>query len=202
MHVLQQCDVLVNTLPSTPHTTHMLTLPLLREAAASRRRPPPLPPHPFCSLDEQTQRQEREREGDEGQAVSLPLLINVGRGDIITTADLLVALGSGEEEGMAEGVERGNTQACLSYAVLDVVEEEPLPPSSPLWTHPRVSLTPHISAISTPELVMDVFLDNLERFLQYHDDNEEREEGEEEEEEGQSPLTARLKYVVDRTKGY
>jgi phosphoglycerate dehydrogenase-like enzyme len=134
--VLLQCDVLVNTLPSTPHTSCMLTHSLLQEAATSTSR----------------------------GGRPAPLFINIGRGDVISTTDLLAALG--EEEGGEEGEEAATrAQAGLSYAVLDVVEEEPLPPSSPLWTHPRVYITPHISAISTPDLVMGVFLDNLERFL-------------------------------------
>ncbi|XP_045132239.1 glyoxylate/hydroxypyruvate reductase A-like [Portunus trituberculatus] len=61
------------------------------------------------------------------EATRSPVLVNVGRGDIITEADLLKAL----EEGW------------ISAAVLDCYEKEPVPEESFLWTHPRVVMTPH-----------------------------------------------------------
>lgn len=57
-------------------------------------------------------------------------LINAGRGTQLHEADLLAALDSGQ----------------LDSALLDVVEPEPLPATSPLWSHPRIILTPHIAA--------------------------------------------------------
>jgi glyoxylate/hydroxypyruvate reductase A len=57
-------------------------------------------------------------------------LINVARGALVVDADLLAAL------------ERGP----LSGATLDVFRREPLPAEHPFWTHPRIRITPHVSA--------------------------------------------------------
>lgn len=56
-------------------------------------------------------------------------LINFARGPIVVTDDLIAALDSGH----------------LSHAVLDVFDAEPLPPDSALWSHPGVTVLPHIS---------------------------------------------------------
>eukprot|EP00644_Phytophthora_capsici_P017912 jgi/Phyca11/126285/e_gw1.62.184.1 len=79
-----------------------------------------------------------------------PVFINVGRGDVIKEKELVAALDDG----------------LFSKAVLDVFEKEPLSTESPLWTHPSVLLTPHVSALSLPEEVADVFVKNLDRRLQ------------------------------------
>ncbi|WP_028311455.1 D-isomer specific 2-hydroxyacid dehydrogenase family protein [Derxia gummosa] len=77
-------------------------------------------------------------------------LINVARGSLVDHEALLAALDSGR----------------LSRATLDVTDPEPLPAGHPLWTHPRVRLSPH-SSPGTPALldaVADRFLQNLARF--------------------------------------
>jgi glyoxylate/hydroxypyruvate reductase A len=52
------------------------------------------------------------------------MLVNVGRGKHVVDADLIRALDSGQ----------------LSYAALDALWPEPLPPESPLWLHPKVTV--------------------------------------------------------------
>jgi glyoxylate/hydroxypyruvate reductase A len=64
-----------------------------------------------------------------------PILINAGRGKLQVETDILLCLDDG----------------TLMAATLDVFETEPLPEDSPLWTHPRVTITPHNSATSEPE---------------------------------------------------
>ncbi len=66
-----------------------------------------------------------------------PVLINAGRGGVQVDADILAALDAGE----------------LYAASLDVFETEPLPAASPLWSHPRVVVTPHIAAESSPAAI-------------------------------------------------
>ena len=78
------------------------------------------------------------------------LVINVGRGDLLDTDALLLAL------------DRGS----VGRAVLDVFPEEPLAKESRLWSHPRVSVTPHHSGPSTPRAMLPDILDNLRRFAE------------------------------------
>jgi glyoxylate/hydroxypyruvate reductase len=99
-----------------------------------------------------------------GQLKPGAALINVGRGDLVPTQALLDALDSGHLRG----------------AFLDVFETEPLPAESQLWTHPKVRLTPHISART---LVDESVAQIAEKILRL-------EQGE--------PVTG----VVDRMKGY
>lgn len=76
-------------------------------------------------------------------------LVNIARGDLVDEAALHRAL------------ERG----VPGYAILDVFNREPPATDSWVWTHPRVSLTPHTSnAGSGMRKRSDrLFLDNLER---------------------------------------
>ena len=59
---------------------------------------------------------------------------------------------------------RGKARLLLSGAALDVFGEEPLPESSPLWSHPKITLTPHIAAISQPAIAVQYVLDGIAAF--------------------------------------
>lgn len=76
------------------------------------------------------------------------LLLNAGRGSSVDTQAVLDALASGR----------------LRAAVLDVLPEEPLPASSPLWHVPNLYITSHTAAPTQVEGIARVFLDNLERW--------------------------------------
>ncbi|MGH8448281.1 D-isomer specific 2-hydroxyacid dehydrogenase family protein [Pseudomonas sp.] len=78
-------------------------------------------------------------------------LINIARGGLLDQEALLEALDNGQ----------------IGLASLDVTEPEPLPDGHPLYSHPRVRLSPHTSAISTRSQheIADAFLANLERYL-------------------------------------
>lgn len=76
-------------------------------------------------------------------------LINASRGALVVEADLLAALDSGH----------------LAGATLDVFRHEPLPPDHPLWTHPRVTVTPHLASLTHPASVAALFAANLRRYL-------------------------------------
>jgi glyoxylate/hydroxypyruvate reductase len=91
-------------------------------------------------------------------------LVHVGRGPQLVAADLLRALDEGH----------------LAEAVLDVTDPEPLPAADPLWSHPRVRITPHIASMTRAHTAARVTIDNLRRFAR----------GE--------PLVG----LVDRTRGY
>lgn len=64
-----------------------------------------------------------------------PVLINAGRGALQIEDDVLAALDDG----------------TLLAATLDVFQTEPLPEHHPLWTHPKVRITPHNAADSDPD---------------------------------------------------
>ncbi|EMH1199055.1 TPA: glyoxylate/hydroxypyruvate reductase GhrA [Serratia marcescens] len=72
-------------------------------------------------------------------------LINIARGAHLVEADLLTALDQGQ----------------LTAATLDVFAREPLPQDHPFWRHPRVTITPHIAAITLPQQAMDQIVANI-----------------------------------------
>jgi len=71
--------------------------------------------------------------------------INFARGPILETAALLEALDTG----------------LLDHAVLDVFDEEPLPETSPLWDHGKVTVLPHISAPTIVSTASKIVAENI-----------------------------------------
>ncbi|KZM42564.1 2-hydroxyacid dehydrogenase [Marinomonas sp. SBI22] len=107
--MMEQTDILINLLPLTPNTHHMLnneTLAWLPKGAK---------------------------------------LINFSRGAVVNTADLLACLDSGQ----------------IEHAVLDVFEQEPLPVESEVWSHPKITVLPHISAPTNKETAAKIVADNI-----------------------------------------
>lgn len=76
-----------------------------------------------------------------------PIVINAGRGRQQVAEDILGALDAGE----------------LHAATLDVFTVEPLPADSPLWSHPKVTVTPHCAADSDPETICLYVANNIRR---------------------------------------
>lgn len=77
-----------------------------------------------------------------------PILLNAGRGGLQNEQDIL------------ECLEDGTLQA----ASLDVFVTEPLPADSPLWEHPRVTISPHNAAISEASVVANYVAHSIEAF--------------------------------------
>jgi glyoxylate/hydroxypyruvate reductase len=75
-------------------------------------------------------------------------LINAGRGKLQVDGDIIAALDEGS----------------LAGASLDVFPLEPLPKESPLWSHPKVIITPHNAAASVPRTLVNNVLAQIERF--------------------------------------
>jgi glyoxylate/hydroxypyruvate reductase A len=77
-----------------------------------------------------------------------PILINAGRGRQQNEDDILACLNDG----------------TLHAASLDVFRKEPLPTESALWSHPRVTVTPHVAADSDPAAICSYVAGQIARF--------------------------------------
>lgn len=80
-------------------------------------------------------------------------LINPGRGPLIDEPALLDALGDRQSK----------TPGHLRGAFLDVFTNEPLPEDSPLWRHPDIYITPHMSGPTPLDQALDQVADMLDR---------------------------------------
>jgi phosphoglycerate dehydrogenase-like enzyme len=108
---LSGADIVVNTLPNTSHTYHLLNQ------------------QSFSACHD-------------------VLLFNVGRGATL------------DESALIPSIEAGYIQ----HAFLDVFEQEPLEAEHPFWGHPKVTVTPHIAAVSFPEQVVDIFAESYQHW--------------------------------------
>lgn len=91
-------------------------------------------------------------------------LVNLARGAHLVEADALAALAAGR----------------LGELVLDVFTTEPLPAGHPFWSHPRVTVLPHVAAQTDRRSAAAIAAANIARA-----------------ESGVEPL-----YLVDRARGY
>jgi len=74
-------------------------------------------------------------------------LINAARGGHVVEDDLLAALESGQ----------------IGHATLDVMQEEPLPPTHRFWQHPQVTVTPHVASLTWPPTAAVHIVANIRR---------------------------------------
>lgn len=91
-------------------------------------------------------------------------LLHVGRGPQLDQGALVEALDSGR----------------LAAAMLDVTDPEPLPEGHALWSHPKVTITPHIASVTQPHTAAQSVIENIRRHRA-----------------GRNPIG-----LVDRTLGY
>ena len=81
-------------------------------------------------------------------AASGAFLVNAARGRVQVDADVVAALDEG----------------ALAAATLDVFQQEPLPAQSPLWTHPKVTITPHVAGDVSPTALVDHLFAQIDGF--------------------------------------
>ena len=78
-----------------------------------------------------------------------PLFFDVGRGNVINESSLIYALDNN----------------YLAAAMLDAFEIEPLPESSKLWDHPKITISPHVSGLTQAKDVPCLFFENYHRYV-------------------------------------
>jgi len=75
------------------------------------------------------------------------VVINAARGGHVVDDDLLASLNSGH----------------IAGATLDVFHTEPLPAGHPYWSHPKVTVTPHVGSLTVPHSAVNHIADNIRR---------------------------------------
>lgn len=91
-------------------------------------------------------------------------ILNSGRGSLIDNDALIAALDSGQ----------------VQHATLDVFRAEPLPAGHPFWSHPGVTISPHVAAATRVTSAAEQIADNI----------------------GRAERGAPLLHLVDRTRSY
>ena len=76
------------------------------------------------------------------------MVINIGRGEHVVDDELIAAIDSGH----------------ISAAALDTTSPEPLPEKSPLWSHPRITVLPHVARRPTIAQMTPQIVANIKRF--------------------------------------
>ena len=82
-----------------------------------------------------------------GQLPQGAYVVNVARGNHLVEADLLSLI----------------DHHHLAGACLDVFRQEPLPQEHPFWSHPKITITPHIASLTDPVSVAPQIIDNYRR---------------------------------------
>ena len=83
------------------------------------------------------------------QLAPTAIFINAGRANAVSHGDLVSALEDGR----------------LRAAVLDVLPDEPLSSSDPLWSVENLHITSHTAAPTADAMIVDVFADNYQRYV-------------------------------------
>tara|TARA_R110001599_G_scaffold305886_1_gene512295 strand:+ start:2325 stop:3260 length:936 start_codon:yes stop_codon:yes gene_type:complete len=76
-------------------------------------------------------------------------LINVARGNHLVDNDLLKLLDENH----------------LSGAMLDVFHQEPLPQDHAFWKHPKITITPHVASVTSPQSALNLLKENIDRLV-------------------------------------
>lgn len=74
-------------------------------------------------------------------------IVNAGRGTLIVDEALVAALDSGQ----------------VAHATLDVFRTEPVPADHPFWSHPGVTISPHIAAATRASTAAEKIAENVVR---------------------------------------